>query len=239
MKGRKGENRYTCAEGISLCRLFSLLQHNIQMASYALPPSPLSHGHHNHVHSHSHAHSPSLSPSAPRRSAYGASNPRLLHQARSAGSLHAHSHSEPHSLEQEKFKMKNDLSLPSSNTNGHSHGPSIPRNSYALSPTVSNFSFDKTPSLSSHQHDGSHSHSHDHSHSKEHDHSHDGHDHSHGHHDHHHDSSHSSTHVEKRSRFTSLMLWATKNWPLLQTILMEKDSRRIFYFMRYLTCEFH
>lgn len=39
-------------------------------------------------------------------------------------------------------------------------------------------------------------------------------------------------HVE-RSRFTNLLLPFTSEWPLLHTILVEKDSRRIFYFMSY------
>ncbi|MCJ1284683.1 putative zinc transporter msc2 [Xylographa opegraphella] len=33
------------------------------------------------------------------------------------------------------------------------------------------------------------------------------------------------------SRFTGLLLPTLRNWPLLHSILMEKDSRRIFYFM--------
>ena len=37
---------------------------------------------------------------------------------------------------------------------------------------------------------------------------------------------------EKRSRFTRLLLPYTEGWPLLHSILVEKDSRRIFYFMR-------
>ncbi|KAK1825935.1 cation efflux family-domain-containing protein [Podospora conica] len=35
----------------------------------------------------------------------------------------------------------------------------------------------------------------------------------------------------ERSRFTSLVLPLTERWPLIHTVLVEKDSRRIFYFM--------
>ena len=42
---------------------------------------------------------------------------------------------------------------------------------------------------------------------------------------------HRSAHEEHHSRFTGLLLGATNRWPLLHGILVEKDSRRIFYFM--------
>ena len=40
------------------------------------------------------------------------------------------------------------------------------------------------------------------------------------------------THLGPHSGVTGLLLSATRDWPLLHSILMEKDSRRIFYFMR-------
>ena len=40
------------------------------------------------------------------------------------------------------------------------------------------------------------------------------------------------THLGSHSGFTRLLLSATRDWPLLHSILVEKDSRRIFYFMR-------
>lgn len=40
-------------------------------------------------------------------------------------------------------------------------------------------------------------------------------------------------HTAERSRFTTLILPFTERWPLIHTILVEKDSRRIYYFMRY------
>lgn len=39
-------------------------------------------------------------------------------------------------------------------------------------------------------------------------------------------------HSAERSRFTNMLLPYTAKWPLLHTIVTEKDSRRIFYFMR-------
>ena len=47
----------------------------------------------------------------------------------------------------------------------------------------------------------------------------------------HHD--HKPSHEGHHSRFTGLLLNATHRWPLIHSILAEKDSRRIFYFMRY------
>lgn len=39
-------------------------------------------------------------------------------------------------------------------------------------------------------------------------------------------------HFAERSRFTNLLLPHTAKWPMLHSIMTEKDSRRIFYFMR-------
>ena len=71
---------------------------------------------------------------------------------------------------------------------------------------------------------------HNHNHSHDHDHDHD--DHTHG---------CQSGHIaiakpaEPRSRVTNLLLRRTKTWSLIQSILLEKDSRRIFYFMTYVS----
>lgn len=43
-------------------------------------------------------------------------------------------------------------------------------------------------------------------------------------------------HSAERSRFTNLLLPYTAKWPLLHTVMTEKDSRRIFYFMRLASC---
>ena len=41
------------------------------------------------------------------------------------------------------------------------------------------------------------------------------------------------SHAVDRSRFTAMLLPYTEKWPLVHAILVEKDSRRIFYFMVY------
>ncbi len=41
----------------------------------------------------------------------------------------------------------------------------------------------------------------------------------------------SHDHPAPKSAFTNLLLPYTSNWPLLHAIMVEKDSRRIFYFM--------
>lgn len=43
---------------------------------------------------------------------------------------------------------------------------------------------------------------------------------------------HSTKAPEPRSKATQFLLRKTKNSSLLQSILLEKDSRRIFYFMK-------
>jgi zinc transporter 5/7 len=50
---------------------------------------------------------------------------------------------------------------------------------------------------------------------------------SHSHSHHHHE------HSAPRSKFTGLLLQYTPRWPLLHAVVVDKDSRRIFYFMRY------
>ena len=56
----------------------------------------------------------------------------------------------------------------------------------------------------------------------------------HKHHHHHRvDEHHAKNHELKSSKLTTLLLKWSQRWPLLHSILLEKDSRRIFYFMRY------
>ncbi|KAI0132924.1 cation efflux family protein [Xylariales sp. AK1849] len=84
-----------------------------------------------------------------------------------------------------------------------------------------------------HDHDHAHAHAHDHDHDHDHAHAH-AHAHAHDHdhdHDHAHDHGHVHVHAANYSRVTGLLLPYTSRWPLLHTIMMEKDSRRIFYFM--------
>lgn len=61
------------------------------------------------------------------------------------------------------------------------------------------------------------------------------HDHHHDHDHHHHSHSHSHDHP---SKITKMILHACEDYPLLHSILKESDSRRIFYFMMYVTERF-
>ena len=54
---------------------------------------------------------------------------------------------------------------------------------------------------------------------------------SHSHHHHHQNHKAQTAQVGGPSRFTNYILHKVQPWPLLHTIIMEKDSRRIFYFM--------
>lgn len=49
-----------------------------------------------------------------------------------------------------------------------------------------------------------------------------------------HQNQHSSQQAQP-SRFSEMLLRSCQHWPLLHSILAEKDSRRIFYFMRYVS----
>lgn len=60
------------------------------------------------------------------------------------------------------------------------------------------------------------------------------HGHGHGHSHHEHPEKHLGHHDEP-SRFSKYVLGFSRKWPLLHSILVEKDSRRIFYFMMYVT----
>lgn len=197
-----GERRFLISNGLQ----GSIVHAEDTMAStYALPASAMTHSHsHGHIHSHSH------SPSRPYTS-------RTLKPERSNGSLdshsqsdlhldhshsHARSHSHSHSREQEA------LSAPYLPTPPDSTGllpiEKFEKQLYERSPALSTVSSYEPPlnDINVVPHDHSH-HLHPH-----------------------------TTHVEPRSRFTNLILPLVLRWPLLHTIMAEKDSRRIFYFMR-------
>jgi zinc transporter 5/7 len=186
-------------------------------SSYALPASAITNGHnhghgHGHLHSHSHSHSPARQ--------YSTNAPRSLKPERSNGSLHSHSLSESH-LEPE-------------HAHSHHHNHSDPREpspsrylptppdsnglppiaafekqiypAYELSPMLPQMSTDEPPLHAVNV--------------VPHDHKHLGHSHNH------------APLAEPRSRFTKFLLPLMLRWPLLHTIMSDKDSRRIFYFMR-------
>lgn len=75
-----------------------------------------------------------------------------------------------------------------------------------------------------HDHDHDHDHGHDHAHPHAHPHAHT-HTHAHAH----------DTGSSEKSIVTRILLDASDSWPLIHAILAEKDSRRIFYFMMYVT----
>ena len=185
--------------------------HSMSMAaSYILPASAMSHGHHGHGHSHSHS---------PGRS-HSSNASRSLRQERPRGTLHAYSYSEA-------------LSDYNQSADGHEQdaAPHFQKQPYTAGP--SGLSAEHIPSpiepydpprietdLPSHNH-------------AHHDHNDHDHDHHHHHHRHHHEHSPIDVvSVQPRSRFTNLILPWVLRWPLLHTIMADKDSRRIFYFMR-------
>lgn len=55
----------------------------------------------------------------------------------------------------------------------------------------------------------------------------------------HHHTASGHVHSDEHSRLTKLLLEAFQHRPLLHSILVEKDSRRIFYFMRFVACATH
>ncbi|KKF93219.1 Zinc transporter 5 [Ceratocystis platani] len=94
-----------------------------------------------------------------------------------------------------------------------------------------------------HKNEGGHGNScsHDHGHNHKHDHGHDHHHHDHHHHDHKHGHDHDHDHVhfhahahssmDDKSRVTKFLLGYTSSYPFLNAIMIEKDSRRILYYM--------
>ncbi|KAF0329970.1 zinc transporter [Colletotrichum asianum] len=202
-------------------------------SSYALPSSALPHAHHHHMHSHSHS-PPSLN---------------ALKSTMSNGGLHTHSQSQDSTGHVHDHDHQH-----SHNGHGHGHGHShshtrgnssqsslrekaVPRSLAAmdgwktditpsgrqlLTPTSGSFSENFQPLDGTVIHEHHHEHNHDHDHGHSHGHCH-GHSHSHGH-GHGHDHS-------KPSLFTKILLKYTPALPFLHTIVVEKDSRRIFYFM--------
>jgi len=186
-------------------------------STYALPASTIhrhgsdhgcSHSHSHtpgHGHSHSHSHSPSLNTVSPSLS---------RKDGRSVGG-HSHNRSQATELNFKQHRANSNVPMPldlSSKSRlshgGHWRTDSTPGGKPLMTPTDA--SFDAAgiyqPPVQTEQH--SHSHSH------------------HDHHDHH-------DHSPERSRFTKALLTLTARWPLIHAVVVERDSRRIFYFMSY------
>lgn len=180
-------------------------------SSYVLPASAITHSHSHHGHSHSHS---------PSRQT--ANTPRSMRQERSNGSLHAqsvsesylghineHAHSHNHGHEHNHGQLQ-----------GHKHdrepspSPFAKSTPYfesvefpAASPYDDPFGMIKDIAAPQPSYESPMASIHV------------------GH-------SHSIASPEPRSRFTGFVLPYVLRWPLIHTIMADKDSRRIFYFMR-------
>ncbi|KAK6585250.1 hypothetical protein PZA11_001977 [Diplocarpon coronariae] len=196
-------------------------------SSYALPVSAMSHGHAAHGRVHSHSHSPSRK--------YAPSTKASRSSDRSDDSLHSHSHTHSESYLDRVHDHGH---------HGHSRSPSpSPSRNFMREQTSSYYL--PTPPNSNNISPIAEFEKHDHIHRLDEPSpalSHSGafesalnsinvvpHQHGHDHHGHFHPTAHP---VEQpRSKFTSLLLPLVLRWPLLHTILADKDSRRIFYFI--------
>jgi zinc transporter 5/7 len=172
-------------------------------SSYALPASMMSHDHHGHAHLHSHSHSPSRHPQHPANTP----KTKTLRQEKSNSSLYGHSHSDPRHEHTHSHSHAREPSLPTPpNSNGLAPGP-FEQQAHESSPALSRLeAFEPSLNALNILPNGHHHHGHS-------------------------DASHAKS-VEPRSRFTSYILPFVLRWPLLHTVMSEKDSRRIFYFMR-------
>jgi zinc transporter 5/7 len=180
-------------------------------SSYALPASAMTHGHNHHGHGHGHLHSHSHSPGRQYSLKPERSNGSLHSHSQSESHLepeHAHSHHHNHSHSREPSPLRYLPTLPNSNGLPPAAFEKQTHQPYELSPALSEVTTDEPPLNAANV--------------VSHDHKHHGHSHNHNH----------TPPAEPRSRFTKFLLPLMLRWPLLHTILAEKDSRRIFYFMR-------
>ncbi|KAK4152157.1 cation efflux family-domain-containing protein [Chaetomidium leptoderma] len=185
-------------------------------SSYALPAAGLS-SHHHHgqdhdcSHSHAHSHSNSHSHSHSHTSSLPSLSPSRSRKDSRAAGAHSHARSHQHDANQSQYRANSNVPMqidvpPPLESSTQWKLESTPGGQSLLSPTVASFDAAGVyePPVASRSR--SHSHSHHH------------------HHDHHDKSA-------QRSKFTSLLLGYTSSWPLLHTVMTNKDSRRIFYFM--------
>jgi len=178
--------------------------------SYALPASaiPQHHHHHSSDHLHSHGHSHSHSPSPPSVSSLSPSRNRRDSRANghSRGRSHNHDHNSSHHHANSTVSLQSRPDVAPLAPSSHWRTGSTAGGKPLITPTDSSFDL-------AHKYEApSQSHSHHH----------------HDHHDHH-------DHGAERSKFTGLLLNYTSKWPLLHAIMTEKDSRRIFYFMTFVS----
>lgn len=216
-------------------------------STYALPVNSMPQGSHNHFRQQQpgHGHSHSLSLSKPRATSPSKLAPEGARTAYTPkvhpnGSMHSHSrsaHANPYSSSASDGHIPavspvREDSEDSNHSHVHSNSTSIPpngarrksryMNGHTSSPSMlyQELTGIATELVGEMEHKG-HNHGHSHDHDHDHDHSHGS---SCGH-------SHAATAQEPKSRVTKMLLRHTKKWSLIQSILLEKDSRRIFYFM--------
>lgn len=180
-------------------------------STYALPGSAMAHGHghhHGNGHLHSHSHSHSQSPSHSHSHSPSGQYPANTVKALRQEGSNGSLHSHSHS--EPGFDHGHSHNHSHSGSHRHRHQPTADTQSSALPPTAA-WSEKQNGHMNSYEpplDDVKHTHGHSHSHSSS---------------------------LEPRSKFTGLLLPMVQRWPLLHTILAAKDSRRIFYFMRYVT----
>jgi zinc transporter 5/7 len=194
-------------------------------SAYSLPTAAIPTHHHHHSSEHLHHHSQSLSQSPPSLSSFPASRstrpeenrPPASSRRSSHGHRHTHTHDGNHSHRaNSNHALASRPSLPPPlSSGGHWRTDSTAGGKPVITPTHASFDAAGAYQAPQAQLDTHHEHDHDHHH---HDHDHHGHD-----------------HTAERSRFTGLLLPYTSRWPLLHAIMTEKDSRRIFYFMSYVS----
>lgn len=174
-------------------------------SSYALPASPLAHQHGpDNACSHSHSHSHAHS----HTSSLASLSPSRSRRDSRPNGAHSHSRSHQHDTNQSQYRANSNVGIqknipPPLGSSGQWKMESTPGGTSLLSPTAASFDAAGVYEPPVASRPRAHSHAH-----------------------HHHD------HGVKRSKFTGLLLRYTPAWPLLHAVVVEKDSRRIFYFMR-------
>jgi zinc transporter 5/7 len=192
-------------------------------SSYALPTSPLAQHHQHgpddacsHSQSQSHSHSHSHSHAHSHTSSLASLSPSRSRRESRPNGAHSHSRSHhQHDTNQNQYRANSTIGIqkdipPPLASSGQWKMESTPGGTSLLSPTAASFDAAGVYEPPAASRPRAHSHAH-----------------------HHHD------HGVKRSKFTALLLRYTPAFPLLHAVVVEKDSRRIFYFMRLVQCSCH
>ncbi|KAK4641097.1 putative zinc transporter msc2 [Podospora bellae-mahoneyi] len=199
-------------------------------STYALPATAI-HQHHpssDHGCSHSHSHGHNNGHLHSTSSLGGLSPTRSRKESRANGG-HSHNRSQDHDINHTNHRANSSVPKPLNlgptlSSNAHWRTESTLGGKPLVTPTSASFDaagIYQPPASRVRADTRSHDHSHDHDYDHGHGHSHD-HDHGHG---------HGHDHSVERSRFTKFLLPRIARWPLVHAVVVEKDSRRIFYFM--------